>query len=53
MTDIFGLEAEMNGSSSHGPDWEAKVDRARTRVADFNALPMREQLAMLNPRETP
>ena len=48
MTDIFGLEAEMNGSSSYGPDWDAKVDRARTRVAAFNALPMREQLVILS-----
>lgn len=53
MTDIFDLEAEMNGASSHGPDWDAKVDRARARVAEFNALNIREQLAILNPQENP
>lgn len=53
MIDIFDLEAEMNESSSHGPDWDAKVDRARARVAAFNALPTAQQLAILNPQENP
>ena len=53
MTDIFDLEAEMNGSSSHGPDWDAKVDRARARVAAFSDLPIAQQLAILNPQENP
>lgn len=53
MTDAFDLEAEMNGGSIHGPYWDAKVDRARARVAAFNALPVTQQLAILNPQENP
>lgn len=53
MTDEWDLEAQMNGTSIHGADWDAKVERAKARVAAFNALPVTEQLDILHGRHTP
>lgn len=48
MTDLYDLEAEMLAEQGHGPEWEAKVERARERNAAFLALATSEQLAALH-----
>lgn len=51
--DLFELELLMNGGSDHGPEWDAKVERAQSRVTAFNALPVNQQLDILHGRTTP
>ena len=48
MIDLYDLEAEMLAEQGHGPEWEAKVERARERNAAFLALAISEQLAVLH-----
>jgi len=48
MIDLYDLEAEMLAEQGHGPEWEAKVERARERHAAFLALTVPEQLAVLH-----
>ena len=48
MTDLYDLEAEMLAEQGHGPEWEAKVERARERNARFLALAIPEQIAALH-----
>ena len=47
MIDLYDLEAEMLAEQGHGPEWEAKVERARERNAAFLALTTPEQIAVL------
>ena len=48
MTDLYDLEAEMLAEQGHGPEWEARVERARERNAAFLALAIPEQIAALH-----
>ena len=48
MIALYDLEAEMLAEQGHGPEWEAKVERARERNAAFLALTVPEQLAVLH-----
>ncbi|WP_152353302.1 hypothetical protein [Brachybacterium subflavum] len=45
--DIFDLEELMHDDPSDDPDWTDKVQRARERVATFNALAPAQQLERL------
>ena len=47
MIDLYDLEAEMLAEQGHGPEWGAKVERARERNAAFLALAIPEQIAVL------
>lgn len=42
--DLFDLEADMHAAT----EWDAKVQRARERVAAFQAPPIPAQLEYLN-----
>lgn len=48
MIDLYDLEAEMLAEQGHGPEWDAKVERARERNAAFLALTVPEQRAVLH-----
>ena len=48
MIDLYDLEAEMLAEQGHGPEWEAKVERARERNSAFLALTVPEQRAVLH-----
>lgn len=47
MTDLYDLEAQMLAEQGHGPEWEAKVERARQRHAAFLALTHEQQWEVL------
>ena len=48
MIDLYDLEAEMLAEQGHGPEWDAKVERARERNVAFLALTVPEQRAVLH-----